>query len=186
MTRGTICTAGGERAAVHREPQGPEFGSEVLAGGGGDGGGWVVWGGGEDAFVHGDDGEGLLAENLDVALEVAFRLLTAGPGRGRGRFGSRAGRVVALLKAERRGFLVRQIAEWGESAEHGDQGCQAAHEEERPKSVSFSISSRRDAGDGRMVGRARRSVELGGNSAQPADSTHCSREFDVWCAEARY
>lgn len=149
----------------------------------------MVWGRGEDAFVHGDDGEGLLAENLDVALEVAFGLLAAGPGQGGGggdrRFGSRVCRIVALLKAQSDGFLVGEVAERGESAERGDQGRQTAHEEERPERVSLSIPPRRDTGDGRLrVGATGESVEFGGDSAQPADGAHCSSEFDVWCPQA--
>ena len=59
-------------------------------------GGGRVRRGGEDAFIQGDDGEGLLAEDFNVAFEVALGLLATRPGTGSG-FGSGLGLDLLLL-----------------------------------------------------------------------------------------
>ena len=75
---------------------------------------------GEDAFIHGDYGKGLLTEDFDVALQIALGLLATGPGGGRRRsevycFSGGVGHGP-LAKG---GFLIGQIAEGGQGCEHG-------------------------------------------------------------------
>lgn len=79
------------------QAEGFEFRAEVV-------GAVVVGGGGEDAFVHGDYGEGLFAEDFNVAFQVSFGLLAAGPGAGG--LGSRA--FFSLADGA---FLVGEVSE---------------------------------------------------------------------------